>query len=54
MKIAPLIRMLNTHVDMELDDDVGSKKKKDGPIRCSLPSFVRFSEAKEIIKDLSQ
>lgn len=38
---------------MERDDVVWSKKKKDGQIRRSLPSFVRFNEAKEIAKDLS-
>ena len=46
--------MLDTYVEMELDDDVGFKKKEDGQIRCSFPSFVRFSEANEITKDLSQ
>jgi len=39
--------MLDTHVDMGLDDDVGSQKKKDGQIRFSLPSFVRFSKTKK-------
>lgn len=43
-EITTLPRMLNTHVEMELDDVLGSKKKKGGQIRCSLPSFVRISE----------
>jgi len=47
LKIAPSKGMLGTHVGMELDDDVGSQKKKDGLIRCSRPSFVSFSEARK-------